>query len=320
MKITPEFFNPDPIPLSSARPRFTEQIAGAEGAQGIIVGCDDTLRGLVAKLYHPSAQRDQDDLRRTQGLISMCSGLREDAAATREWFDRLNLPLRPIVTDSGKFCGVFLPPLPPSVSAAEHKYNPATKALVPSGGTVRYEAQYLASERSVIGFASAMRRWRVMHSLAETVAMMHSANLVHGDLSLSNVLVQSRSADGHEDAVYLIDLDDAILDAPGAPVLSRVRRSRPMYDPDSVAARLVNKRTDVFVVALWVVALTRMRVESPSAPGFGQGVDEAMRSVRRYDRRSAETIKRALGDMSQRPSSEDLYDAVRRIARTLGVA
>jgi hypothetical protein len=320
MRITRDHFEPDPAHLESARARFVAPIAGATGAQGMIVACDDVLHGLVAKLYHPQHPRSSADLQRAQALIRMCRSLSPHSPASTEWFDRLNLPVRPIVNGAGAFCGVFLPPIPPSVFAPEYAFDPKTGQLEPTGSKITFEAQYLVSERSVIGVASAKRRWRVLHSLAETVAMMHSANLVHGDLSLSNVLVQSRSAEGLTDDVYLIDVDDAILDAPDSPAPARVRQSRSMYDPASIEARRIDKRTDVFVVALWTIAFVRGHIDPPFSRAFGPGVDHAVAEIARIDRACAEIVARALGDIARRPAAEEMYDAIRRVARRWKVA
>ena len=164
-----------------------------------------------------------------------------------------------------------------------------------------------------------MWQWRILHSLAETVALMHSANLVHGDLSLNNVLAQSLGDSHARDHVYLIDIDDAFLDSSSDALPTVVRQSRLAFDPYSLAVERVSKQTDVFVVALWVVALMQYKFTNPEAVAR-EVPQTALTRLRRVDPKAAEIVRKALSPISSRPTMIELYFAIREAARKVGAA
>ncbi|MCA9241482.1 MAG: hypothetical protein KDA37_14835 [Planctomycetales bacterium] len=156
-----------------------------------------------------------------------------------------------------------------------------------------------------------------MTSLTETIAMMHSVNLVHGDLSLSNVLALQGDLSHLRDEVYLIDLDDAFLDD-GEAVLPAVwRKSKGAYDPYSVACGQVSKETDVFVLGLWIVAFMQSRFHSPDIMATRRAGDVAGR-LKSLNSMLPGLVDAALGPLGSRPSAVDLYKAVRSGAGKIG--
>jgi len=182
---------------------------------------------------------------------------------------------------------------------------------------VRFEAQFVHKPRSPVGEASAEWQWRLLASLAETVALMHSVNMVHGDLSYTNVLALQKSDTHLDDHVYLIDVDEAFLDDGCENRLTVVRKSRNTYDPYSVEARRVSKETDVFVVALWAVAFMQHKFEAPEK--IAQGVpSEATSRLSEANPSLPSVVEAALGPIGSRPVIMDLYKGIRKGAKSIG--
>jgi len=247
----------------------------------------------------------------------MCKQLSLSQPATSEWFGRLNLPLRPILSPQGAFGGVILPPLPPDISAREYQYDRKSSRLIPHGGCIQFEAQFLACKTSPVGETTKNWQWRVLKSLAETVALMHSANLVHGDLSLSNVLAMQRNDTHRDDDVYLIDLDDAFYDNGRTSTTSVSRRSPLTYDPYSVSAQQVSRETDVFLVALWTVAFMQYKFDKPEL--VAQRVPApALARLMAANTDLPDVVQSALGPILSRPTALDLYKAIWIGARNMG--
>lgn len=160
-------------------------------------------------------------------------------------------------------------------------------------------------------------QWRVLKSLAETVALMHSANLVHGDLSLSNVLAMQRNDTHRDDDVYLIDLDDAFYDNGRTSTTSVSRRSPLTYDPYSVSAQQVSRETDVFLVALWTVAFMQYKFDKPEL--VAQRVPApALARLMAANTALPDVVQSALGPILSRPTALDLYKAIWIGARNMG--
>lgn len=317
LELHAKHFNATPWAWSAARPHVKQKIAGTDGGQGAIFRCSADYEGAVAKLYNK--HRTRADLRRVQQLIKVCSSLDNSQPATSEWFRRLNLPMRPIVSDDQQFIGVILPPLPETVNVPEYRFDAERSKLVRTSAKVRFEAQFLAKKISPVGATTEVWQWRILHSLAETVALMHSANLVHGDLSLNNVLAQSLGDSHARDHVYLIDIDDAFLDSSSDALPTVVRQSRLAFDPYSLAVERVSKQTDVFVVALWVVALMQYKFTNPEAVAR-EVPQTALTRLRRVDPKAAEIVRKALSPISSRPTMIELYFAIREAARKVGAA
>lgn len=312
MDLQSKHFNPSPWSWDDARRRLRKPIAGGSGGQGAIFGCEDAFEGAVVKLY--KQPRSRSELERVQALIRTCKGLPPAQPATTEWFKRLNLPLRPLLDPQGAFGGVVLPPLPAQVNAREYRYD-SKRGFVAENSTVLFEAQLVTRKSSPVGPATEQWQWRLLTSLAETVALMHSVNLVHGDLSLSNVLALQKDETHSRDVIYLIDIDDAFLDDGMTPCSTTVRKSRLTYDPFSVRAEQVSKATDVFVVALWAVAFMQYQFVTPET--IAQSVPPAaMARLKTASKELPDVIQSALGPIGSRPTAFELYQAIRAGAPT----
>lgn len=289
---------------------MTKPLSGA-GGQGIIFGCGPGLDGAVVKLY--KTPRSSAELERVQALIQVSRGLSPTQPAAREWFERLNLPMRPVLDPAGRFGGVVLPPLPAQLNAKAYRYDPSSSRIIPGPTTVQFEAQFLSRKNSPVGVATDLWQWRLLTSLAETVALMHTVNLVHGDLSLSNVLALQKDETHLRDEIYLIDLDDAFLDDGHAELSSAVRKSRSTYDPYSLRAGQLSKATDVFVVALWAVAFMQYRFDPPEE--IAKRIPEAaLQRMAKADLLLPAVVSAALGPIRSRPTMLELYKAVRKAA------
>lgn len=315
MQLQSKHFNPIPWAWTDVRRYLGSKIAGGAGGQGAIFACSLELEGAVVKLY--KAPRPSSELARVQALIRMCHGLSPSQPATNEWFKRLNLPLRPILSPDGAFGGVVLPPLPPAVNAREYCYDRQSSRLRANGTHVQFAAHFLTRKTSPVGETTEKWQWRLLASLAETVALVHSVNLVHGDLSLSNVLAMQRNETHREDDVYLIDIDDAFLDDGTTPTTSVVRKSRFAYDPYSVRANQVSKVTDVFVVALWTVAFMQYKFDNPEL--LARRVPPiAISRLKVASKHLPEVIQASLGPVYSRPTMLELYKAIRTGAQSMG--
>lgn len=315
MDVQNKHFRPEPWEWGSARGHLRRQIAGGTGGQGAIFACGPELEGAVVKLYR--VPRPSTDLARVQGLIRTCRGLSPSQPATAEWFKRLNLPMRPILDPSGNFGGVVLPPLPATVNAREHRFDVNSSRFVAESTTVQFEAQFLARKESPLGQTTARWQWRLLTSLAETVALMHSGNLVHGDLSMSNVLALQNGRTHLRDEAYLIDVDDAFLDDGTVQRSSAVRKSRLTYDPFSVSEGQVSKATDVFVVALWAVAYMQYKFSAPELVARDIPMVARMR-LQATHTDLPDLIRSALGPIDSRPTMVDLYLGLRAGAKRVG--
>lgn len=316
LKLSAKHFNPIPWDWSAARNYVSKKLGANDGSQGSIFSCTPAMEGAVAKLYRNP--RPLDDLSRVQQLIRLCSELDSRHPATPEWFRRLNLPMRPILRD-GQFYGVILPPLPDEVNTYAYKYDSKKSRVVKTSDKIRFEAQILRTRgHGPVGPVSEVRQWRILYSLAETVALMHTANLAHGDLSLNNVLVQCFEGDYTRDHVYLIDIDDAFLhDSSRIRPATAVRKSRSTFDPYSVEIRRVSKKTDVFVVALWVVAFMQGEFSNPAAVAR-EVPSIALTRLRRIDDEVARIVTKSLSAPDSRPPMVDFYLAIREAARKVG--
>lgn len=315
MQLQNMHFNPDPWPWEKARAHLCARSAGGTGGQGAVFSCGPALEGSVVKLYNKP--RSASELARVQSLIHMCRGLSPELPGTIEWFKRLNLPLRPVMSPDGGFGGVVLPPLPAEVNAKEYRYDHKSSRLIAQSTHVQFEAQFLTRKMSPVGHTTEQWQWRLLNSLAETVALMHSANLVHGDLSLTNVLAQQKDEAHLNDSVYLIDIDDAFLSDGKLRGHSVVRKSRYTYDPYSFHEQQVSKETDVFVVALWVVAFMQYKFDIPEV--VAQNIPpSAITRLRKADKKLLDVVKASLGSMESRPTMLDLYLAIRQAAQKMG--
>jgi len=284
----------------------------AEGGQGAIFQ-HRWDRRLVLKKYR--APKLRSDLTRVHGLIELCASLDPLAGGARVLFQTCNLPLRPILGHSANFRGVLLPSLPADVRGVRFTYERSTGRLVPSNRLALFEAQHLVNAENIFGYGGRCRQFRILQQLTRTLTTMHSAGLVHGDLSLKNVLVRQRDSSGLRDQVYLIDMDDALLDrGRGSPV---VRKSVPMYDPESVAAGLTGKGTDVFVASLWVVAFICRRARD-AAQLAGNVPQDAQTFLTRHGGAYADyVVRRSLGPLGGRPGMDELHYVVSGMAEAL---
>lgn len=284
----------------------------AEGGQGAIFQ-HRWDRRLVLKKYR--APKLRSDLTRVHSLIELCASLDPQTAGARVLFETCNLPLRPILGHSANFRGVLLPVLPADTRGLRFTYDRSSGRLAPSNRRALFEAQHLVNAESIFGYGGRRRQFRVLQQLTRTLTTMHSADLVHGDLSLKNVLVRQRESSGLRDHIYLIDMDDALIDlGRGSPA---VRKSVPMYDPDSVAVGRTGKGTDVFVAALWVVAFICRRARDAAQLKGNLPPDAEMFLTRHGGAYAGSVLRSSLGPIAGRPSMGELYYVVSGVAESL---
>ena len=245
-----------------------------EGGQSVILR-DSLDPRMALKLY--KTPRSPTDLSRVQELIRLCGDLDPAGPITRPFLDSLNLPVRPLLNRAGQFGGVQLPLLPADTMAVRFTWSGGRPTA--TSRRVRFEAQHLIARQSVIGEVSGARQIRFLLRFANVLACMHSAGLVHGDLSTTNVLVRQSDLTGMNDQVYLIDLDEAF--ATGDHAVHAVRQSAYLKDPYSAEAGYIDKHTDVFLLALWFASCLQRKLVDGGRVRGGQLPDEALVTVRR---------------------------------------
>lgn len=285
-----------------------------EGGQGAIFQ-HRWDRRLVVKKYHvPKARAD---LTRVHELIELCASLKPEDRGARLLYETCNLPLRPILGHSANFRGVVLPVLPADVRAIRFTYDPSSGVLKQSTRMGNFQAQHLVNAESVFGYGHRQRQFRILQQLTRSLAAIHSTDLIHGDLSLKNVLVRQRDVNGLHDLVYLIDMDDALIDqGRGVPV---VRKSAPMYDPYSIETGRTSKATDVYVAALWVVAFITRRARDATQLKGTLPIDAQEFLLRYGGAWAAELVRKSLGPPSGRPSMAELHYGISLVAESLRV-
>jgi hypothetical protein len=207
--------------------------------------------------------------------------------------------------------------LPTNVYAKGYTYDHDRSKLILDGTRPLFKVDYLREEEGRVGAVTELWRWRILTSLAETVALMHSANLVHGDLSHRNVLARQVDDSHMKDEVYLIDIDDAFLDD-GVPIRDG-RYTFPMFDPWSrpwsEEFRLTSKATDVFVVALWTVGMVQRDYADPISVAKNGVPDIALEKMNAMNPELARLVTAALGPIEGRPTMLDLYRVIHNSGR-----
>lgn len=279
-----------------------------EGGQAWVYQGGEDLPGIALKIF--KEPKPPTEIEKLTALIQILREFRPQEHFA-EWIvlNRLNVPLRPVVMEDGWLIGIYHPLIPARCFVPEWSFEEGS--LKQTTGTVLYQAQMLAEQESVVGFASENRRWKMLLSLVETVYCMHEMNLIHGDLSMANVL-----ADG-EDEVYLIDASDCLIEFDNTPIRGIHRESGPLWDP-YISKHGLSKRTDVFVLAWWIVCLFQGRITKAY-----EGCASELRhdTAARFESLSPglpDLLRRALGITPQRPSLRSLYPAVLTAARRVG--
>lgn len=263
----------------------------AQGAQGAVfahtgLGPSD----IVCKVF--SNPRPRSDVFRMQRLITLCRNkLDSNIPAHQVLLSRVNLPLRPVVDSQERLAGLYLPVIP------EACYWQGGERF----GKFAFEGKHFFG--GIIRLSTA-DRWMLMYRLVETMTVLHAGGLIHGDLSMDNVL---GSKEGDALGVYLIDFTDGFMDD-GHRSIIEVRRNYKFYDPFSVRDGRISTATDIFVTCWWLACLAMGEVRPPSISG---GLPTPARgALAKVDRDLSALVAQALGEPGKRPDMRTIYSAI----------
>ena len=296
MVILNDLFFDRPESLTDARKNAKDEIG--RGTQGAIFAVDKRLPGVVLKVLKEAAPSRQHDA--ILDMIRWAKRLDPDVTSHFILLDRLNLPLRTVVTESGTMKAIYLPEIPSECKATA--YEPSPRGQKPSSRKINFQAQYLIADKSPVGPITQHLRWQALVSLAETLACMHSSGLVHGDLSLNNVLC--KRAQNEDLSVYLIDCTDGFIIGPKRSSYQVIRKSDRMYDPFSSAKHQISAETDVFVLAWWIVSVLG---GASTDPGSEQNRSAGIQRIRgKVPSEVMALVKQSLGPLGSRPNAVDV--------------
>lgn len=162
-------------------------------------------------------------------------------------FNQLNIPKGYFVDKNGRLAALLIPTAPDSC------YKPIDYS---SGKGMEVKLRNIISEKSYINtFGKSnsglidVAKWSLLDSFCQTIASLHSLQLIHGDLSSSNTLV--RWAESTDPKVYVIDAFNGYSYSDGNKELGVMISD--VYCPISVRRCEYTPSSDVYCLAWWIM-------------------------------------------------------------------
>jgi DNA-binding helix-hairpin-helix protein with protein kinase domain len=273
----------------------------SQGANGTIYELPsfslvDEPGSLVYKEYRGAARKVS-----LHGLLGIIDARLRLEPKRRRVFDEMTVwPLRVVTDDGGAPLGVVMRLIPGQFiermklpSGKRKNIAREVQHLIFDPGTARQHDVAVPADRDL------RSRLRICERLALTVAIMHAADLVYGDLSARNILYRLSP----RPSVLLVDCDAARVHGSGA--VNRQQDS-PDWDPPETAqirsrggSPTQSLHTDRYKLALFVLRCL--------TPGRGSSTNRSWGVASRVlDRKGRELMTRALeGRPEERPAAKE---------------